>query len=72
MRPRLPPPLVRLAHALRPAQLSTQGRVVGVAFAIDPGDSTTGYALSRGELDAVLGPGSTATQPVDTGPCLRG
>jgi uncharacterized membrane protein required for colicin V production len=49
-----------------------QGRVVGVAFAVDPGDDATAYALSRGELDAVLGPGLDATDPVDTGPCLRG
>lgn len=48
------------------------GDVVGVAFAIDPGDDTTAYALARTELDAVLGSGLTATDPVDTGPCLRG
>ena len=48
------------------------GNVVGVAFAVDPGDDTTAYALSRRELDAVLANGLGATAPVDTGPCLRG
>jgi len=48
------------------------GSVVGVAFAVDPGDDTTAYALSRRELDAVLAGGLGATAPVDTGPCLRG
>ncbi|MFA5884071.1 MAG: MarP family serine protease [Acidimicrobiia bacterium] len=66
-----------LATRLQPGDsgaplIDAEGRVAGVAFAIDPGDSTTGYALSRRELDAVLGPGLAATQPVDTGPCLRG
>ena len=66
-----------LATQLQPGDsgaplIDAAGRVAGVAFAIDPGDSTTGYALSRRELDAVLGPGLAATQPVDTGPCLRG
>jgi len=49
-----------------------EGRVVGVAFAVDPGDATTAYALSRNEIDAVLGPNLAATQPVDTGRCLVG
>jgi uncharacterized membrane protein required for colicin V production len=66
-----------LAARLQPGDsgapfVDTAGRVVGVAFAVDPGDDTTAYALSRAELDAVLGPGLGATQAVDTGPCLRG
>ena len=66
-----------LATRLQPGDsgaplVDAAGRVVGVAFAIDPGDSSAGYALSRRELDAVLGPGLGATQPVATGPCLRG
>jgi S1-C subfamily serine protease len=51
-----------------------QGRMVGVAFAIDPGHESTAYALTRGEVDAVLGPvvrggGQTSA---DTGPCVVG
>jgi S1-C subfamily serine protease len=49
-----------------------QGRVVGVAFAIDPSNEATAYALTRRELEAVLTPALTATQPVHTGPCLVG
>ena len=52
--------------------VDASGAVAGVAFAVDPGDDTTAYALSRAELDAVLASGSGATTPVDTGPCLRG
>lgn len=52
--------------------VDTAGRVVGVAFAIDPGDRNTAYALARSELDAVLGPALNATNRVDTGPCLVG
>jgi S1-C subfamily serine protease len=51
-----------------------QGRMVGVAFAVDPGQDSTAYALTKGEVDSVLGPvlsggGQTAA---DTGPCLVG
>jgi S1-C subfamily serine protease len=51
-----------------------QGRVVGVAFAIDPGQPGTAYALTGDELDATLDPvlASGAEAPVDTGPCLVG
>lgn len=52
--------------------IDAAGRVVGVAFAIDPGDSGTAYALARSELDAVLGSALSTTSPVDTGPCLVG
>jgi len=47
-----------------------RGRVVGVAFAVDPGHAGTAYALTRDELDPVLG--SPARSPVDTGPCVVG
>jgi S1-C subfamily serine protease len=49
-----------------------EGRVVGVAFAIDPGDATAAYALAKSELDAVLLPALTTTTPVHTGKCLVG
>ena len=49
-----------------------QGRAVGVAFAIDPGQAGTAYALTGEELDATLDPvlRSGAESSVDTGPCL--
>lgn len=68
-----------LAAALRPGDsggplIDVRGRVVGLAFAIDPSEATTGYALSRAEmdtgLDTVLAAG--ASTEVDTGPCLVG
>jgi S1-C subfamily serine protease len=51
-----------------------QGRMVGVAFAVDPGQDSTAYALTRDEVDDVVAPvvnvgGQT---PADTGPCLVG
>jgi S1-C subfamily serine protease len=51
-----------------------QGRMVGVAFAIDPGQESTAYALTRGEVDAVLGPAlrGGAQTSADTGPCVVG
>ena len=50
-----------------------QGRVVGVAFAVDPGEESTAYALTRGEVDSVLAPVLNGRQtPVNTGPCLVG
>jgi S1-C subfamily serine protease len=48
-----------------------QGHVIGVAFAVDPGDSGTAYALSRSELDAILTKAASPT-PVTTGRCLVG
>jgi len=49
------------------------GHVVGVAFAVDPGNSHTAYALARPELDAVLTPATaTSTTPHHTGKCLVG
>jgi S1-C subfamily serine protease len=54
--------------------LDARGRVVGIAFAVDPSSSTTAYALTRPEIEAglasVLAAGATAA--VDTGPCLVG
>ncbi|MGQ0804849.1 MAG: MarP family serine protease [Actinomycetota bacterium] len=47
-----------------------RGRMVGVAFAVDPGHAGTAYALTREELDPVLS--DAAAAPVDTGPCLVG
>jgi S1-C subfamily serine protease len=68
-----------LAAALQPGDsggplVDQQGRVVGVAFAIDPGAAGTAYALTGAELDAALGPAvvSGSESPVDTGPCLVG
>jgi S1-C subfamily serine protease len=50
-----------------------RGRMVGVAFAVDPGQDATAYALTRAEVDAVLVPvlerGGAA---VSAGPCLVG
>jgi len=50
-----------------------QGRMVGVAFAVDPGEESTAYALTRDEVDSVLGPVVSGRQaPANTGPCLVG
>ncbi|HMG26509.1 MAG TPA: MarP family serine protease [Acidimicrobiia bacterium] len=50
-----------------------QGRMVGVAFAVDPGQESTAYALTRGEVDSVLGSVVNGRQtPANTGPCLVG
>jgi S1-C subfamily serine protease len=66
-----------LAAALEPGDsggplVDQRGRVVGVAFAVDPGDADTAYALTNEELsdgiDALLEGG--AASPVGTGPCL--
>ena len=48
------------------------GHVVGVAFAVDPGNSDTAYALAREEVEAVLSTALTSTTPVHTGKCLVG
>jgi len=53
------------------ALVDRAGRVIGMAFAIDPGHAATAYALTDAEVRAVLGaarPGSR--NPVDTGQCL--
>jgi S1-C subfamily serine protease len=51
-----------------------RGRTVGVAFAIDPGQDSTAYALSRREVDAVLDPvlNGGGQSAVSAGPCLIG
>jgi S1-C subfamily serine protease len=47
------------------------GRVIGVAFAVDPGQAGTAYALTGDELATVLDPLPAAQSAgVDTGPCL--
>ncbi len=52
--------------------VDTEGRVVGVMFAYDISRQTTAYALTRTELDAVLGPVVAGTAPAapGTGACL--
>ena len=52
------------------AIVDTAGRLIGVAFAVDPGSETTAYALARSEIDAVLADIGDVRTPVDTGPCL--
>ena len=56
------------------ALVSLSGRVVGLAFAVDPSDSTTAYALTRAEVDAAVDPvlAAGASARADTGPCLVG
>jgi S1-C subfamily serine protease len=51
-----------------------QGRMVGVAFAVDPGQDATAYALTRNEVDSVVAPvvNGGGQTPADTGPCLVG
>jgi S1-C subfamily serine protease len=48
------------------------GHVIGVMFAYDISRQSTAYALTRSELDAVLGPvlAGTAPSSVSTGDCL--
>lgn len=53
------------------ALVNAAGRVIGMAFAIDPGRNSTAYALTDVEVLAVLGPAQRgARNPVDTGKCL--
>jgi S1-C subfamily serine protease len=52
--------------------LSTDGRVVGVIFAKSLDDDSTGYALTMDEARPVLDAASSASSPVDTGPCVAG
>ncbi len=44
------------------------GRVIGMAFAVDPGDASTAYALSPAEIRAGLR--EVAAQPAPTGGCV--
>ncbi|HEX5613732.1 MAG TPA: MarP family serine protease [Acidimicrobiia bacterium] len=62
-----------LAAALEPgdsggALVDQDGRVIGTAFAIDPGRAGVAYALTRDEIDRVLE--SVSPLAVDPGPCL--
>lgn len=62
-----------LASELRPGDsggplVNPRGEVVGVAFAIAPDRRETAYALTDGEVRAVLE--SVPEQRADTGPCL--
>jgi S1-C subfamily serine protease len=50
--------------------VDTEGRVVGVAFAIDPGRESTAYALTDAELQPVLT--GLTDREVETGSCLVG
>jgi hypothetical protein len=48
--------------------------MVGLAFAIDPGEEGTAYALTRAEVDAVLVPvlNGGGQSAVGAGPCVVG
>jgi S1-C subfamily serine protease len=50
--------------------VDTEGRAVGVAFAIDPGREATAYALTTSELQPVLT--GLTDREVETGSCLVG
>ncbi|MBI3433314.1 MAG: EAL domain-containing protein [Hydrogenophilales bacterium] len=64
MRPRLPSPLDRLVHALRPAHLSTQGRVAGatlfVLIAVFALAGQQALHIARQDADAALHVQATA------------
>jgi S1-C subfamily serine protease len=62
-----------LATSLQPgdsggALVDRAGQVVGMAFATDPGEAHTGYALTSDAIRAVLA--TRSTHPVGTGGCL--
>jgi S1-C subfamily serine protease len=68
-----------LAARLQPGDsggplVDQRGRVVGIAFAIDPSVDTTAFALTTKEIDGVLDPALRAgsAAPVGTGTCLVG
>ena len=50
------------------------GRVVGIAFAVDPGEASTAYVLTDVEIDAALREflALGGAKLADTGPCLLG
>jgi hypothetical protein len=47
--------------------VSTDGRLVGLAFAIDPDSATTAYAVSDAEFAPVVR--RAGSRAVSTGPC---
>jgi S1-C subfamily serine protease len=62
-----------LAAALHPGDsgaplLDQDGDVVGLAFAVDPGDDATAYALTNAEVDAALATFDETED--DPGPCI--
>lgn len=70
--------VVREVHALRALVrsgnsggpvISEQGRVIGVVFAASLSDSSTGYALTAGQVGDAARAGVRALRPVDTGGC---
>ena len=68
-----------LAAALVPGDsggplVDDRGRIVGVAFAVDPSQSSTAYALTRAEVEAGLQRATKVgtTNAVGTGDCLVG
>jgi S1-C subfamily serine protease len=46
------------------------GRVIGMAFAVDPGNAATAYALAPDEFRPVVTPAATRTARVPTGGCV--
>jgi S1-C subfamily serine protease len=49
--------------------LATDGTVLGVVFASAIDDPDTGYALTAAQVSGAVTAGTTASAPVDTGPC---
>ncbi|MGH1561164.1 MarP family serine protease [Mumia sp. DW29H23] len=60
--------LVRPGNSGGPV-ISEQGRVLGVIFAASISDSSTGYALTAGQVGDAARDGVRATKALDTGPC---
>ncbi|WP_167001221.1 MarP family serine protease [Mumia sp. ZJ430] len=60
--------LVRSGNSGGPV-ISEQGRVIGVVFAASISDSSTGYALTAGQVGDAARAGARALRPVDTGEC---
>jgi hypothetical protein len=65
-------PTQREVFVLAAVTAPGEGRVIGVMFAYDISRESTAYALTRTELDAVLGPVVAGAAPasVGTGECL--